>query len=76
MNPVTRDPAGGFVTALSPLRERRLLQMAWHQTCDHKRFYSQFRFLQWEGHVRWAMGGAFLTEAGRERLAQLEAQAQ
>lgn len=71
MSPVTRSD-NGTVDALSPLRERRLLQMAWHQSCDHKRFYSQFRYLMWEGLVRWHLGGAFLTQHGKERLDKLE----
>lgn len=73
MKPVTYDQWDYRVTALSPLRERRLLQMAWHFTGNHKRHYGEYCFLMGEGLVRWCLGTAFLTEAGQARLKELEA---
>lgn len=74
MSPVTWDRYGFWVTALSPLRERRLLQMAWHCTGDHKSHYGEYCFLIYAGLVQWSLGTAFLTMAGRERLDQLLAE--
>lgn len=70
MKPVTRNEDGS-VTRLSFLRERRLLQMAWHRKCDHKRFYSQFCHLMWRGLVRWDLGAASLTQQGHSRMKML-----
>ncbi len=72
MSPVTYDRWGHHVIAMTPLRQRRLLQAAWHRpTINHKAFYGQYCYLIWEGWVQWHLGTAFLTDAGKERLDQL-----
>jgi len=71
MKPITYDRWDTHVTGLSPLRERRLLQMAWSPRYDHKRHYGEYCFLMWKGFVRWHLGTAFLTEAGATRLYEL-----
>lgn len=70
MSPVERNE--WTVTGLSPLRERRLLRMAWIGGFNHKAFYSQYCRLMADGLVQWVLGSAFLTEAGKARLAELE----
>jgi hypothetical protein len=71
VTPITYDRWGHNVTSLSPLRERRLLQMAWDPRHDHKRHYGEYCFLMRHGFVQWHLGTAFLTEAGAMRLYDL-----
>ena len=59
MIPVTKDQWDFHVIALSPLRERRLLQMAWHGCGDHKAHYGEFLFLMRERLIQWHLGTAF-----------------
>jgi len=72
MIPITYDRWGMTVTGLSPLRERRLLQMARSPRHNHKRHYGEYCFLRWEGLIQWSLGTAFLTPAGEARLLELE----
>jgi len=55
---------------MTKLRKKRLLLLAtapkWH-----KRFYSQYCELIYEGLINWTFGYAFLTEKGREELERL-----
>ena len=71
MIPVTYDRWGYTIVALSPLRERRLLQMAQNTSGNHKQHYGEYCFLIYQGYVEWSLGTAFLSEAGKERLTLL-----
>lgn len=71
MKPIILDKYEYRVIGLSPLRERRLLQMAWHLTGSHKQHYPEYCYLMGEGLVQWSLGTAFLTEAGIARMNQL-----
>lgn len=70
--PVTRGRGGYYVTGLSPLRELRLLKMAYKGNFHHKRFYSQYCYLIGKGYVQWALGHAFITAEGIDRMFELD----
>lgn len=70
MNPVIRDDDYG-TRWMTPLRERRLLQMAWQAGFNHKVFYSQYCYLQRRGFTGWQIGMAYLLPDGEKRLAAL-----
>ena len=56
---------------MTPLRKKRLLWMA-KKPANHKPYYSQYCALINEELVRWVIGHAFLTEAGKLELERLE----
>ena len=51
-------------------RMKRLLLLA-RRPADHKRFYSQYYELINKGYVGWAIGWAYLTPKGEEKLKEL-----
>lgn len=53
------------------LRVKRLLLLA-QKPKWHKRFYSQYYWLQREGLIDWVLGTAFLTPMGIEYLEMLQ----
>lgn len=71
MKPFEYDKWEYRIVAMSPLRERRLLQMAWYMTGHHKQHYPEYCYLMGEGLVQWSLGTAFLTEAGIARMNEL-----
>lgn len=70
MSPVIRDDC--YRTRyMTPMRERRLLQMAAQAGFNHKAFYGQYCYLQRRGFTGWQIGMAYLLPDGVERLAAL-----
>lgn len=68
--PVTMDENNWRVESITPLRRRRLLQLA-GQPFHHKAFYSQYCLLIGEGLCGWTIGFAYRLPAGDEELARL-----
>jgi hypothetical protein len=57
---------------MTPLRRKRLLILAQHNSGWHKSYYSQYCKLMGEGLIRWTLGMAFLTPMGVEELKRLQ----
>ena len=70
-SPLVWDEYGHRVVRLSPLRTRRLLQMAEQPGFNHKAFYGQYCRLMEEGWAGWVIGMAYLTPDGQQHLASL-----
>lgn len=54
------------------LRTKRLLLIAQSPNCWHKRWYSQYLPLIYDGYVYWTLGTAFLTVKGKRYLEELQ----
>lgn len=70
--PVEMDEYGHRVIGMTPLRRRRLIEMA-GQGFNHKAFYGQYCFLIGEGLCGWTIGFAYRTPEGEEELKRLKA---
>ena len=56
---------------MTNLRMKRLLLLAKHGG-DHKRWYSQYCKLRGLGYTQWALGMAFITDVGENKLKELQ----